>query len=265
MNGQTVADAIAQVATSTADSSQAVSSNDQVNQAVKLKEEEQSKILSPSPSSTDSASPPNNEKVSYFIKLHEITKVLVKQVIIDCRLIEKILDSYAQEKVPIKSQKSQPQVTAVKLEAPDSTATVEAEVKLEQTTPVKNEVDLNGNNDSKLEVDQTGAEENSSSEKDAELSEIPEKVAEVKEEVALDAPQLLKTLRPGYMGHLRLIANVLKERCTNELLTECELDPDVLKQWIEFKEGKLAQFNELINSKLVEESKYSEINDQVWL
>lgn len=195
---------------------------------------------------------PNNEKILYFEKLYEISQVLVKQVIGECRLIEKILESYAEEKVPVKSKKNQLHAVLDCEEKPSSEASTQ---ELHPSSLDKEEP----NDVEKMEVD-------------SELPTVPNETfaavvesseAKVEEggDALADAPQVATFIRkrPGYMGHLRLIANVLKERCPQELLEECELSAEVLQRWTDFKAGKLSQLNELINNKLVEETKYSEI------
>lgn len=193
---------------------------------------------------------PNNEKILYFEKLYEISQVLVKQVIGECRLIEKILDSYANEKVPVKSKKNQPQTA---LECEEKQASEASTQELYPSSSVKEEP----SGVEKMEVDpEVPIVPNDT----CALVESLEVKVEKGGEALPKAPQAtVISKRPGYMGHLRLIANVLKDRCPQELLEECELSADVLQRWAEFKSGKLSQLNELINNKLVEEKKYSEL------
>lgn len=256
------------------------------------------------PGSNGSSSPPNEEKILHFIKLYEITKVLVKQILVDCRLLERILDSYAHEDVPRKSRKNeQPDATKSNLvdghiiekmidnyleedpgkspkneqtdaavppvPAPESTPEPST-ASNEATLPIMDETHSTEDSEVKMEVDQMTAsgEEPQPAQIDSEPSESPATGEVKKEDEEMVAPEKSPlpvkkaSLRPGYMGHLRLIANVLKERCSEELLRDCELDEEVIQQWNEFKAGKLVQLNDLVNNKLVEESKY-ESSDQV--
>lgn len=293
-----------------ADEVQAAEASATGDEAKPLPESDEKPVEQPEKSSTTppgsngSSSPPNEEKILHFIKLYEITKVLVKQILVDCRLLEKILDSYAHEDVPRKSRKNeQPDATKSILvdahiidkiidnyleeepgkspkseqtdaaippvPAPESTSEPST-ASNEATLPVKDETDSTEDSEVKMEVDQMTAsgEEPQPAQLDSEPSESPAtgevKKEEEKEVVAPEkSPLPVKaSLRPGYMGHLRLIANVLKERCSEELLRDCELDEEVIQQWNEFKAGKLVQLNDLVNNKLVEESKY-ESSDQV--
>ncbi|OTF75543.1 serine/threonine-protein phosphatase 6 regulatory subunit 3-like [Euroglyphus maynei] len=89
-------------------------------------------------------------------------------------------------------------------------------------------------------------------------SEAKKPMTDEETSTASKKPKLIS--RPGYMGHLRLIANTLKERCNEDLLRECSLE-ELLPQWKEFIEGKLEKLNQLITAELVPESKRNPLNE----
>lgn len=149
----------------------------------------------------------NNEKMLNFVKLYNVSKTLMVQLVDDCRLVENILDSYADEIVPTRSEES-------------------AAGSLNQTW----------NKDEPKKMEET--------------------VEKKSNKVRLD--------RPAYMGHLKLIANKLKTIENDQMLDECEaFNNEVRARWYEFSLGKLAQLNQLWDSKLVEETKMTDEQEQV--
>ena len=283
VHGDKPADVVAAVAASSPDSTSSDSADitevcePATATEIKVEEEEKEKASSEpqemdtmnSDSNEECASkPPNNEKILYFEKLYSISQVLVKQVIGECRLIEKILDSYAQETIPVKSQRNQPQPLDEGEEKSFGEEVLKQELHAEVNPPVEKD---DSNDVEKMEVDSEvqsvledtfAAAAAAAAPSTAAPSAVTDETEDVKiEEVEDVVPlQIIKRAkRPGYMGHLRLIANVLKDRCPQELLEECELSGEVLQRWTDFKAGKLAQLNELIANKLVEETKYGEM------
>lgn len=195
--------------------------NIQVDGVVTPEETESQTVDSISQSSNQKNILENNEKMRYLNNLHNITKVLVKQVLVDCRLIEKILECYLHEKVPVKRESKQSN-----------------NVDQEFTDNLDNKVE-------NIEIKSEQEVDNKSLEIDQSQSDATKKTT-------------LKNCRPSYMGHLRLIANILRDHCSDELLSEFQVDSNVVQQWKDFNNVKLTQLNELVNSKLVDEGE----NDQ---
>lgn len=204
------------------------------------------------------------KKLEYFKNLFEISRSLIKQLLIDCNLLEKILESFSNEKIPVKSSEIK------KESAEQSNNEKMSDLKREDKDEIKsddiNDADNDGGGDEKKNDDfemkeksddieeKTGTKTNVSTEINDE-KEHEEKNCEIIDNVKL------KATRPGYMGHLRLIANTLKTYYKDELFDECNLN--VLPRWQEFVDGHLAKLNALISSELVplNDSQYVEVRN----
>lgn len=168
----------------------------------------------------------NNEKMLNFAKLYDVSRKLMIQVIVDCRLIEKIIDNYANEEIPIHSK---------------DVAILTKKAELNKTFDVTTE-----NTDNKT------------------VEEKPKETETTIEKIEKQNKNQFD--RPGYLGHLRLIANKFNNPQIEEILGECPTFTEETKaQWQEFKAGKLAQLNELCETKLVEEPKLTDAQEQVSL
>ncbi|UXI16309.1 hypothetical protein NH340_JMT02252 [Sarcoptes scabiei] len=195
------------------------------------------------PSCEDNVDEPKNDvgndkdageaKISELDEFYEIFKLLVVQILSECNLISKILDHYSTEKVPMKSYEK------------------EMILKNEKTRLIKSETNFNDvdmcdevshENRDKIEPN-TNLENNETN---------CEKIAPIK-------------LRPSYMGHLRMIANILNECCSEQLLSEefC-LDDELIAQWNEFRNGHLKKLNELIGSKIVPNLQYNTVHNDLF-
>ena len=178
----------------------------------------------------------NDSKMDHFLKLYEVTKILVKQILEECQLIEKIVDCYSKETIPVKSGNVLDKDSSSDSHKSDSIETHASD------EVIKESVD-------QIEI------------KNEEIVDEEEKVENVDNNEKLAEKN--NSLRPAYMGHLRLIANILNERCSNELLNECVFSNDtVLADWKEFVVQKLTKLNELINTALVIDSRMNNISKQ---
>ncbi|XP_027196888.2 phosphatase 6 regulatory subunit 1-like protein fmt [Dermatophagoides pteronyssinus] len=185
----------------------------------------------------------DKEKISYFLNRFEITKTLVEQILKDCHLIEKILDNFAEESIPIKSYE---------LKNIDDKKQCSDQVDEKLESKENNQSSSNVDEQKKENVEDVIMEEQNESETKKSITDETIIVSK--------KPKLIS--RPGYMGHLRLIANTLNERCNENLLRECSLE-EMLPQWKEFVKGKLEKLNQLITAELVPESKCNPLIDPI--
>lgn len=186
----------------------------------------------------------DNEKISYFLNRFEISKKLVEQILKDCHLIEKILDSFAHESIPIKSYEMQ--------NGDDADGKNQCHDKVDEKSELNDDNPSAIDDEKKENIEDVVMEEQQQSE---------EKKSNTDEETIVSKkPKLIS--RPGYLGHLRLIANTLKERCNDDLLRVCSFE-EMLPQWKEFIEGKLEKLNKLVTTELVPESKRNPMIEQI--
>jgi len=61
-----------------------------------------------------------------------------------------------------------------------------------------------------------------------------------------------KQYRPGYIGHLVIIANAINDKCEQHLLQQ-HLTPELLENWNSFVEDVLSKVNQQIRTPLVNE------------
>lgn len=164
--------------------------------------------------------------MNHFAQLYQVSTSLVGQLIDECHLLQKILDSYSLETVPTKKEPTDNVANETFIKMDEGLTTEKAE------NSIQDETDNEANKT--ITLDKKPSQKN-----------------------------VIRRNRPGYMGHLRLIANILRDKCEDKLLSECSLDQDVVGQWNEFKTGKLAALNELVKSKLVEETEIGEHQENV--
>lgn len=241
---------------------------------------------------SDSGQDSDDDARNNFIRLYHISKILVKQILEECHLIEKIVENFSNEMIPVKSgNKEATDKTEVKVERDEPTKEetkseeesgkqeeekIEMKAEIEQPEEEKNEQveKQEEQNEEKQQVEKEQkenqkeesqeVEENQKVEEHKEENKVKEEIEEEnmesksedeKEPKECIEEKKSRPLRPSYLGHLRLIANILNDRCCFELLNECVFTTDtVLEQWHEFVKQKLSKLNQLVNSSLATDS-----------